>query len=39
VDGKGIIDMYTEELIVWLGGAGMFVGFLLSIASQSGLLG
>jgi hypothetical protein len=31
--------MCNEQLVVWLGGAGMFVGFLLSIASQSGLLG
>jgi hypothetical protein len=39
VDGKGNIQMYTEELIVWLGGAGIFMGFLLSMASQGGLLG
>lgn len=31
--------MYNEEFVVWLGGAGMFVGFLLSIASHGGLLG
>lgn len=31
--------MYTEELVVWLGGAGMFMGFLLSIASHGGWIG
>lgn len=28
--------MYNEEMIVWLGGAGILMGFLLSIASHGG---
>jgi hypothetical protein len=31
--------MLTEELVVWLSGAGMLTGFLLSIASHGGWIG